>query len=62
MSIEFWIGLWKLVLIAGLGLFATLAVVVTIGGALDVIKLFRTLRQQHVQQATDDQSSSGSSE
>ena len=29
--LEFWITLWKAVLIVGLGLFATLAVVVTIG-------------------------------
>ena len=62
MSIEFWIGLWKIVLIAGLGLFATLAIVVTIGGALDVIKLFRTLKQQHVQDASDDPASGRSSD
>ena len=47
MPIEFWIGLWKVVLIVGIGLFATLAVVVTIGGAIDVRKLFRTLKEQH---------------
>ena len=54
MSIEFWIGLWKVVLIVGIGLFATLAVVVTIGGAIDVRNLFRTLKEQHTQQQDPD--------
>ena len=49
MPIEFWIGLWKIVLIAGIGLFAVLAVVVTIGGACDVRKLFRTLHEEHAE-------------
>ena len=57
MSIEFWIGLWKVVLIVAIGLFATLAVVVTIGGAIDVHKLFRTLKEQHAQQQDPDDSS-----
>jgi hypothetical protein len=57
MSIEFWIGLWKVVLIVGIGLFAMLAVVVTIGGAIDVRKLFRTLKEQHAQQQDQDESS-----
>lgn len=47
MSIEFWSQLWKLVLIVGIGLFAALAVVVTVGGARDIQRLFRTLREQH---------------
>jgi len=47
MSIEFWIYLWMIVLITGIGLFAVLAVVVTIGGAYDIRKLFRTLREEH---------------
>ena len=51
MPLEFWSGLWKVVLIGGVGLFAILAVVVTIGGAMDVRKLFRTLREQHAQNA-----------
>ncbi|MDC0935779.1 hypothetical protein OAS39_05800 [Pirellulales bacterium] len=46
MPIEFWIFLWKLVLIGGVALFAALAVVVTIGGARDVRKLLRKLREQ----------------
>ncbi len=49
MPLEFWILLWKAVLIGGVGLFAALAVVVTIGGALDIRQLFRTLREEHAQ-------------
>lgn len=47
MPIEFWIGLWKGVLVLGVGLFAALAVVVTIGGAFNIRDLFRTLREEH---------------
>ena len=47
MPVEYWILLWKFVLIAGVGLFAMLAVVVTIGGAFDIRKLLRTLREEH---------------
>lgn len=50
MSLDFWITLWKLVLLAGIALFAALAVVVTIGGARDIVKLLHSLR---VQQAED---------
>lgn len=46
MPIEFWILLWKIVLIGGIGLFTILAVVVTIGGARDIHKLLRQLRSQ----------------
>ena len=45
MSIEAWMTLWKIVLIGGVGLFAVLAVVVTIGGFFDVMKLLATLRE-----------------
>ena len=56
MSVETWILVWKVVLIGGVVLFAALAVVVTIGGAIDVRDLFRTLREQHEQQqANSDQ-------
>ena len=46
MSIDFWIMLWKVVFIVGVGLFALLAVVVSIGGARDIVKLLSTLRAQ----------------
>lgn len=47
MPLEFWILLWKIVLIGGVALFTALAVVVTIGGALDIRRLFQTLRDEH---------------
>ena len=46
MPLEYWIILWKGVLIGGVGLFAVLAVVVTIGGARDVAKLLRKLKSE----------------
>jgi hypothetical protein len=49
MPLEFWIVLWKVVLIGGVGLFAVLAVVVTIGGARDIAKLLRILRAQQAE-------------
>lgn len=45
MSIDTWMTIWKVVLLGGVGLFAMLAVVVTIGGFFDVIKLLANLRQ-----------------
>ncbi len=49
MPLEFWIVLWKVVFIGGVGLFAALTVVVTIGGARDIAKLLRTLRARHAE-------------
>lgn len=46
MPLEFWVQLWKVVLIISVGLFAGLAIVVTIGGALDIRKLLRSLREE----------------
>ena len=46
----FWMLLWKVVLIAGLVLFAGMAVWVTIGGFGDIKKLFKRIRQSHHQQ------------
>lgn len=56
MPIESWILLWKIVLIVGVGLFAALAVVVTIGGFFDVRRLFRILHQQQADQAAQTES------
>ena len=53
MSLDFWVLLWKAVLIGGLALFAVLAIVVTVGGALDIGRLFRTLREEAVQRQDD---------
>lgn len=47
MPLPYWIMLWKAVFIIGIGLFSVLAVVVTIGGARDVRKLLRSLREEH---------------
>ena len=47
MSLSFWIALWKGLFIIGVGLFAVLAVVVTIGGARDIRTLLKTLRDEH---------------
>ncbi len=47
MPLEFWILLWKALFIVGVGLFAILAIVVSIGGAVDIRRLFRTLREEH---------------
>lgn len=40
-----WLLLWQVVLITSLVLFAISAVITTIGGALDIRKLFRRLRE-----------------
>jgi len=40
-----WVLLWKIVLLISLLLFAVVAVVTTIGGASDIRKLFRRLRE-----------------
>ncbi len=53
MSLDFWILLWKVVLIGGIGLFAALAVVVSIGGARDIVKLLNSLKSQQTD-TTDD--------
>ncbi len=46
MSIDAWMTLWTIVLVGGIGLFAVLAVVVTIGGFFDVLKLLANLREE----------------
>jgi SSS family solute:Na+ symporter len=43
--LDLWAPLWIIVLIAGVGLFAALAVVVTLGGFVDVLKLIKLLRE-----------------
>ena len=40
-----WMLLWKIVLLVSISCFALMAVVVTIGGAHDVRKLFRRLHE-----------------
>lgn len=55
MPLEFWILLWKVVLIGGVGLFAALAVVVTIGGAFDIRRLFKTLHEEHARYTAENE-------
>jgi len=50
MPLESWIILWKCVLLGGLGLFAVLAIVVTIGGARDAAKLLRQLKSKSAEE------------
>lgn len=47
MSLEYWMLLWKALFIAGVSMFAVLAVVVSIGGAFDIRRLFKTLYDDH---------------
>jgi SSS family solute:Na+ symporter len=42
---DMWQQLWTVVLIGGVGLFGVLAIVVTLGGFIDVLKLIKRLRQ-----------------
>lgn len=42
---DFWMALWKAFLIGGLGIFAVMAVIVTIGGALDIRRMIRDLTE-----------------
>ena len=46
-----WPGVWKVTLIGTSGLFAIMSLLVIVGGALDVRKLFRRLQEQ--QEKTD---------
>ena len=41
-----WEGIWKLTLIGTCSLFALMSILVIIGGALDIRKLFRRLRER----------------
>ena len=50
---RFWLVLWTLVLIFGLGIFAALAVVVSIRGFADIRALFRSIESQHSQEEED---------
>lgn len=44
---EFWINLWKIVLIVGISAFLILAVVVSIWGFIDIKKMFKILNAEH---------------
>ncbi|MCF6287369.1 MAG: hypothetical protein L3K26_19640 [Candidatus Hydrogenedentes bacterium] len=44
---NFWMGLWKWLMILSVGSFSIMAVWVTIQGARDIKSLLRTLREGH---------------
>jgi len=44
--IEFWAGIWKWVLLGGVGVFVLLAIVVTIGGLGDIKSMLDQLRNR----------------
>ena len=46
----FWIILWKITLIAGMTIFAFMAVWVTIGGYFDIKRLFARITESHRQE------------
>jgi hypothetical protein len=48
-----WEWVWKVTLIGTCGLFALLSVLVIVGGALDVRKLFRRLREREASGESD---------
>ena len=43
---NFWIMLWKACLIGSLAIFAVVSLIVTVGGAIDVRRLLRKLKNQ----------------
>jgi hypothetical protein len=57
LPLEFWIVLWKTLLIGGLVLFGSMAVWVTIGGVFDIKRLFRRIAESHEQDAEAGQDS-----
>lgn len=44
---RFWIDFWTVTFLVGVGVFALLAVVVTIGGIGDIRSLFKSISEQH---------------
>ena len=41
-----WITIWSVLLVGGIGIYAVMAVLVAIGGAKDVRKLFRSMDKE----------------
>ena len=40
-----WITIWSVLLVGGIGIYAVMAVLVTIGGAKDIRTLFRSMNK-----------------
>ena len=45
----FWIILWKIVFIVGVGAFAIIAIWVTFAGFKDIKSLFATINKEHIE-------------
>ena len=50
LPLQFWVVLWKILLVGGLIVFGAMAVWVTIGGFLDIKRLFKRIAESHRQQ------------
>ena len=50
LPLQFWVVLWKILLVGGLILFGAMAVWVTIGGFFDIKRLFKRITESHQQQ------------
>ncbi|MCA9144823.1 MAG: hypothetical protein H6821_12360 [Planctomycetaceae bacterium] len=46
-----WMLLWKVVLLVTIGCFSIMTIVVTIGGALDIRRLFERLKEDRDEEA-----------
>ena len=44
---EFWIKLWTIIFVVGLGIFTLLAIAVSIGGYFNIRSLFKSIESQH---------------
>lgn len=51
---NFWINFWSFFFFLSLAVFAGLAVVVTIGGFLNIRSLFRSLTAEHEEKSPDE--------
>jgi hypothetical protein len=60
MPIQSWVLLWQVLLVVALVLFTALAIVVTIGGAIDIRRLLKALREEHARSVADNAEGSDS--
>lgn len=51
--LDFWIKTWSVFFFLSLGIFAVLAVTVTIGGFYNILSLFSLLNKEHEESTTD---------
>ncbi len=50
---NFWVNFWSVFFFVSLGIFALLAVVVTIGGFFNILSLLATLAKEHKNQKNE---------